>query len=297
MPGADRRGRRRAPRRGGRDALTTRAVAAAAGVQAPTIYRLFGDKGGLLDAVAEHGFATLPAGASRSAEPGPDPVEDLRAGWDLHIGFGLANPAIYALMYGDPRPGVASPRRRGRPEVLERHVHRIAAAGRLRVSEGERSHLVHAAGLGTVLALLAMPEDAATRRFGPAREAVIAAITTDAPGAGEPEPGDGGDRAARRAAGRHAALSDGERHLLDEWLDRLADGSRLSLHRIATASVTRSHMAVTHSSAANGPLICVIEDEEVIASAVAARLRAEGFVVEVAARRACRGRVVRSRAA
>src|SRR6201991_4733882 len=30
------------------------------------------------------------------------------------------------------------------------------------------------------------------------------------------------------------------------------------------------------------PLICVIEDEEVIASAVAARLRAEGFVVEVA---------------
>ena len=32
----------------------------------------------------------------------------------------------------------------------------------------------------------------------------------------------------------------------------------------------------------NGPLICVIEDEEVIAAAVAARLRAEGFDVEVA---------------
>ena len=32
----------------------------------------------------------------------------------------------------------------------------------------------------------------------------------------------------------------------------------------------------------NGPLICVIEDEQVIASAVAARLRAEGFTVEVA---------------
>jgi AcrR family transcriptional regulator len=42
---------------GGRDALTTRAVSAAAGVQAPTIYRLFGDKSGLLDAVAELGFA------------------------------------------------------------------------------------------------------------------------------------------------------------------------------------------------------------------------------------------------
>jgi DNA-binding response OmpR family regulator len=31
-----------------------------------------------------------------------------------------------------------------------------------------------------------------------------------------------------------------------------------------------------------GPLICVIEDEQAIADAVAARLRAEGFVVEVA---------------
>ena len=36
-------------------------------------------------------------------------------------------------------------------------------------------------------------------------------------------------------------------------------------------------------SAVGGPLICVIEDEEAIAAAVAARLRAEGFVVEVAA--------------
>jgi DNA-binding response OmpR family regulator len=31
-----------------------------------------------------------------------------------------------------------------------------------------------------------------------------------------------------------------------------------------------------------GPLICVIEDEQAIADAVAARLRAEGFAVEVA---------------
>jgi DNA-binding response OmpR family regulator len=34
--------------------------------------------------------------------------------------------------------------------------------------------------------------------------------------------------------------------------------------------------------AVGGPLICVIEDEEAIADAVAARLRAEGFAVEVA---------------
>jgi AcrR family transcriptional regulator len=42
--------------REGRDAVTTRAVAVAAGMQPPVIYRLFGDKEGLLEAVAEHGF-------------------------------------------------------------------------------------------------------------------------------------------------------------------------------------------------------------------------------------------------
>ncbi|MGH3177698.1 MAG: TetR/AcrR family transcriptional regulator, partial [Streptosporangiaceae bacterium] len=64
----------------GPDAVTTRSVALAAGVQAPAIYRLFGDKNGLLDAVVEHGFVSyvarkLPAGADA------DPVEGLRAGW------------------------------------------------------------------------------------------------------------------------------------------------------------------------------------------------------------------------
>src|ERR1700684_2410586 len=82
----------------GPDAVTTRSVALAAGVQAPTIYRIFGDKSGLLDAVVEHGFAAYlarkpPAGADA------DPVVSLRAGWELHIGFGLANPELFRLMH------------------------------------------------------------------------------------------------------------------------------------------------------------------------------------------------------
>jgi AcrR family transcriptional regulator len=48
--------------------VTTRSVALAAGVQPPTIYRLFGDKDGLLDAVAEHGFAHYAAN-KRPADP------------------------------------------------------------------------------------------------------------------------------------------------------------------------------------------------------------------------------------
>src|ERR1700761_8829367 len=71
----------------GPDAVTTRSVALAAGVQAPTIYRLFGDKGGLLDAVVEHGFASYLA-RKPAVDSEADPVAGLRAGWELHVGFG-----------------------------------------------------------------------------------------------------------------------------------------------------------------------------------------------------------------
>ena len=73
-------------------AVTTRSVALAAGVQAPMIYRLFGDKEGLLDAVAEQGFASYVAQKPPVDSKG-DPVQGLRAGWELHVGFGVANPA------------------------------------------------------------------------------------------------------------------------------------------------------------------------------------------------------------
>src|ERR1700679_1058133 len=83
---------------GGPDAVTTRSVALAAGVQAPTIYRLFGDKNGLLDAVGEHGFASYLA-RKPPVGTAADPVEGLRAGWELHIGFGLENPRLFRLMH------------------------------------------------------------------------------------------------------------------------------------------------------------------------------------------------------
>jgi AcrR family transcriptional regulator len=206
---------------GGRDALTTRAVAAAAGVQAPTIYRLFGDKSGLLDAVAEHGFATQVA-EKEVRELSPDPVGDLRAGWDLHVGFGLANPALYSLMYGDPRPGVRAPAAAAAHQILKQHIRRLAVAGRLRVSEQKAADLVHASGCGTVFTLLAMPED----RRDPdlpeaAREAVIAAITTRSPALESPRPA-AAAIALRAILPDATALTVGERRLLEEWLDRLA---------------------------------------------------------------------------
>ena len=205
---------------GGREALTTRAVSAAAGVQAPTIYRLFGDKNGLLDAVAEHGFTVYVQG-KETGEFGPDPVADLRAGWDLHIGFGLANPTIFSIMYANASAGIASPAVAAGEAILRERIHRIAVAGRLRVSEERATNLMAAAGRGVVLTLLSMPEGERDPGLSEtAREAVIAAITTESPVLETPGPA-AAAVALRAVLGDATTLTEGERHLLDEWLAKL----------------------------------------------------------------------------
>lgn len=210
---------------GGRDAATTRAVATGAGVQAPTIYRLFGDKRGLLDAVAEQAMTAYVAEKAKR-QPHPDPLQDLRDGWDVHVAFGLAHPGLFAIMSDAPHEGVATPAIAAGFEVLRRRINNIARAGRLRVSEARAIALVQSVGVGTVLTLLGQPE--AQRDPGlseAAREAVIAAIAND-------EPGASARGVTSMAVGLRAALDEtrvlsrGERQLLEELLDRIADASQ-----------------------------------------------------------------------
>jgi AcrR family transcriptional regulator len=220
---------------GGRDAVSTRAVAAAAGTQAPTIYRLFGDKDGLLAAVLEYGFTTYLADKP-PLDPTADPIADLRAGWDLHIGFGLANPALFLLMYADTQPGKRPAAAEAGIAILRTRIRNIAAAGRLRVDEDLAAELVQAAGSGAVLALLAEEEDRRDPRLADAMfNAVVSAITTgpaDTRNAGSAHgaagtvahPDVGVVTAANALRARLAELemlTDGERHLLGEWLARI----------------------------------------------------------------------------
>ncbi|GIE47853.1 TetR family transcriptional regulator [Amorphoplanes nipponensis] len=207
--------------RGGEEAVSTRAVSAAAGVQPPTIYRFFGDKQGLLDAIAVHGLRGYLATKATAAQS-DDPVADLRRGWDLHVELGLANPALYTLMYGRPRTdGAVSAATRAAADVLAGHIRRIAAAGRLRVTESLAVALVHAAGSGTTLALIATPrEQREPHLSATAREAVIAAISTDQPVGREPGPVTAAV-ALRAALPEVESLSAGEKALLAEWLERI----------------------------------------------------------------------------
>ncbi len=212
---------------GGRDAATTRAVAVAAGVQAPTIYRLFGDKDGLLDAVAEHGLAAYVAGKALR-EANPDPVQALRDGWDLHIEFSLAHPALFSIISSVPNTRPPSAATEAGLEVLRRMVRNIALAGRLRVSEKRALSLLQSVSTGTVITLLGQTEDLRDPGLSEAaREGVLAAITGQADTAFKA--GSRGSAAALRASLNETdVLTNGERALLKELLDRIADNRSFS---------------------------------------------------------------------
>ncbi|GAA1139717.1 TetR/AcrR family transcriptional regulator [Kribbella jejuensis] len=211
---------------GGRDAVSTRAVAGAAGTQAPTIYRLFGDKDGLLQAVLEYGFAKYLA-EKPPHDPTADPIADLRAGWDLHVGFGLANRELFLLMYADTQPGKPPAAAEAGLAILRTRIRHLAAAGRLRVSEDLAVDMVQAAGSGAVLTLLNTPENKRDPRLADAMfDAVVAAITTpDDDGATRGRPAAEGVTAAANALQAYLPelrmLTDGERQVLGEWLARI----------------------------------------------------------------------------
>ena len=206
---------------GGVAALTTRAVAAAAGVQAPTLYRLFGDKRGLLDAVAEHGLAAFVREKEREPRD-PDPVRDLRAAWDRYVSFGLGNPAVFAIMSEVGRTAPPSPATLAGLAVLRERVGRVARAGWLRVPEERAVALIHAVGLGTVTTLLATPTD--QRDPGLAVLALDAVMSVLVSADAEPRPAAPATLAIglRAHLDEAAALSPGERLLMRELLDRVA---------------------------------------------------------------------------
>ena len=210
----------------GPTAVTTRGVAEKAGVQAPTIYRLFGDKDGLLEAVAEHVMAAFVSAKATAVEAATaadlDPLEDLRTSWHRQIDFGLTNPAVFRLL-SDPDRVLASPAAAAGKAVLVARVHRLAMAGRLRVTEQRAVDLIQAAGIGIIQSLLATPAEHRDPELGEAMlNAVLGQVMTDAPL--EAPNGPVAPAVALRAlAPQLDALTESERRLLVEWLDRVTD--------------------------------------------------------------------------
>lgn len=211
--------------REGAAAVSTRSVAAAAGIRAASLYQLFGDKDGLLAALAIHAFDRYLA-EKHTLVRTDDPVADMRHGWDRHVDFGLRHPAFYLLMYGTDRPGRRPPAADEAHALLLRFLDRVAAAGRLRVPPALAASLCLAAVTGATLTLIGQPaEDRDPEISARLRDTLIAALTTDPPPAA-----DAGlaaqalalDAALTAADETALPLRPTETALLHDWLDQLA---------------------------------------------------------------------------
>jgi AcrR family transcriptional regulator len=211
--------------REGAQAVSTRSVAAAADIRAASLYQLFGDKDGLLAALAIHAFDVYLA-EKHALEHTDDPVEDMRRGWDMHVDFGLRHPAFYLLMYGTDRPGRRPPAADEANDLLLTFFDRVAAAGRLRVPSALAARLTLAAVTGVTLSLVGVPaEDRDPEISARMRDTVIDSLTT------EPPPATGPGLASRALAldaaltaedGATFPLRPAETALLRDWLHRLA---------------------------------------------------------------------------
>jgi AcrR family transcriptional regulator len=82
-------------------ALTLRAVADELGVSRTALYRHFADKSALLTAVAAEGFRTLREALLTSWGGGSQGLAALTAMGEAYIGFALAHPWHYRVMFGD----------------------------------------------------------------------------------------------------------------------------------------------------------------------------------------------------
>lgn len=211
--------------REGAQAVSTRSVAAAAGIRAASLYQLFGDMDGLLAALAIHAFDIYLAEKQDLAHT-DNPVDDLRRGWDIHVDFGLRHPAFYVLMFGTDRPDRRPPAADEAHQRLLKALDRVAAAGRLRVPAPLAADLTSAAVVGVMLSLLGTPaEERDPEIAARMRDTVIDSLVTD-----PPPPADPGlasralalDAALTAADATTLPLRPSETALLREWLDQLA---------------------------------------------------------------------------
>jgi len=212
--------------REGAAGVSTRSVAAAAGIRAASLYQLFGDKDGLLAALAIHAF-DLYLAEKHTLTPTGDPVDDMRRGWDRHVDFGLRHPAFYLLMFGTDRPGRRPPAAEQAHELLLKFLDRTAVAGRLRVPPVLAAQLCSAAVTGVTLSLIGAPAAERDPEISVRmRETLIASLTADPPPA-EEDPGIAAralalDAALTAADGPALPLRPAETALLRDWLNQLA---------------------------------------------------------------------------
>jgi AcrR family transcriptional regulator len=221
--------------------ISTRAVCDTVGVGAPVLYRLFGDKSGLLSAVVDRAFQRHLA-SKRVQALSEDPVADLYSAWDAHVSFALKNQAVYRVAYGPALRTVPAGVTEARLLLLERLV-RCAEAGRLNTAPDEAAQIMAAACTGVALSLITQPESfsnpAVSHRV---RDAVIRDMLVDSGARHE------NDRTVKSAALQMATLiqktptplTDPEVSMMLQWLGTVASSTCAATGAKSTRSARSS---------------------------------------------------------
>ncbi|MEF9885876.1 TetR/AcrR family transcriptional regulator [Streptomyces sp. P9-A4] len=159
-------------------AISTRAICDRAKVGMPEIYRQFGDKQGLLTAVADIGFERFLADKRRNPLT-DDPVADLRTAWNSHVAFALRNPHLYRLMFtptSDAKPEAVKEAQ----ALLLKALERCRDAGRLRMAPELAGQAILSANVGVCMMALSYPDLFGGSGISPAvRDALIDKVTGD----------------------------------------------------------------------------------------------------------------------
>ncbi|WP_285725482.1 TetR/AcrR family transcriptional regulator [Psychromicrobium xiongbiense] len=209
--------------------VSTRQITKLAGVTAPTLYHHFGDKEGLFDAVVAVGFEEYVAG-ERGVIPSGEPLEDVRRMWDHHVQFGLTQPHLYLVMFGNIRPESRPTIVADAEALMEGMLNRAAAAGQLNVPPHEAARSILAANVGVTLMLIAEPVEERNLELSTmTRDSMIFAISTEeARGAASDTSGKSSVVVAAIAlnaalqASHSDQLSSSELKLFLEWLHRIS---------------------------------------------------------------------------
>ncbi|KRE82070.1 TetR/AcrR family transcriptional regulator [Arthrobacter sp. Soil763] len=212
-------------------AVSTRQITQLAGVTAPTLYHHFGDKEGLFDAVVAAGFEEYVA-RERDFAPSGEPLEDIRRMWDQHVHFGLKQPELYLVMFGNIRPESRPAVVADAEALMEEMLNKAAVAGQLAVPPKEAARSILAANVGVTLMLIT--EKAPERNLelsAMTRDAMIFAVSTEQ--ARDSGPDSGKSPVVVAAIALNAALqashsdqlSSSELKLFLEWLHRISTSS------------------------------------------------------------------------
>jgi AcrR family transcriptional regulator len=216
----------------GGSAVSTRQITQQAGVTAPTLYHHFGDKEGLFDAVVTAGFDEYVAG-ERDFAPSGQPLEDIRRMWDNHVQFGLKQPELYLVMFGNIRPESRPAIVADAEALMEEMLNKAAVSGQLNVPPREAARSILAANVGVTLMLIA--EKAPERNLelsAMTRDAMVFAVSTEqARNNGSVDSGKSSVVVAAIAlnaalqASHSDQLSSSELKLFLEWLHRISNSS------------------------------------------------------------------------